>query len=329
MPRDSSYTLSCYIIDDKLKIRHKIGYGLLLALLYPVALLPLRALYVFADFVAFILNNVLRYRRRVVTDNLTACFPEKSAGEIRCIRRDFYRDFADYIFETVKLLHISDSMMMRRMTFAGVDAMENALDSGRNIVIYFAHTFNWEWATSVTLHSRIQTERDVVFGQIYRPLRNVAFDRLMLKIRSRFNSVSISKTTTLRRLVEYVREGRLFEVGFMSDQKPSHQDPVRIVEFMGRPTAVITGTETVARRMDTAVFYWDMSKPRRGHYHIDVVPVSMDAAATNPGELTCRYFKLLEKTIRRRPSLWLWTHKRWKTSPRSWDETEPNTIITL
>jgi KDO2-lipid IV(A) lauroyltransferase len=30
------------------------------------------------------------------------------------------------------------------------------------------------------------------------------------------------------------------------------------------------------------------------------------------GELTRQYFKLLENSIRRNPSIYLWTHDRWK-----------------
>ena len=56
----------------------------------------------------------------------------------------------------------------------------------------------------------------------------------------------------------------------MSDQKPSHGDQGHITCFLNHPTAFITGTETVARRLDAAVVYWDMRKTSRGRYHIDM-----------------------------------------------------------
>ena len=75
---------------------------------------------------------------------------------------------------------------------------------------------------------------------------------------------------------------------------------------------MISGTETVARRMDALVVYWDMSKPSRGHYHIDTVVITDAPKTLAEGEITRRYAALLEQSIRRQPPIWLWSHNRWK-----------------
>ena len=90
---------------------------------------------------------------------------------------------------------------------------------------------------------------------------------------------------------------------------------MHIVDFLGRPTAVITGTEQLARRLDMACVYWDMSKTRRGHYTITVRLIADHVADLPEMAVTDTYFKLLEQTIRREPDIWLWTHNRWKNSP--------------
>jgi KDO2-lipid IV(A) lauroyltransferase len=107
----------------------------------------------------------------------------------------------------------------------------------------------------------------------------------------------------------------------MSDQKPSHGDTVHVVNFLNRPTAVITGTETLARRLRMAVVYLDMTKISRGHYNITVNVMADDAALTQPFFITDKYFKLLENTIKRDPSIWLWTHNRWKNPIPGYPET--------
>lgn len=284
-------------------------------LLKALARLPFWILYGMADVLFLLIYYIARYRRKLVRKNLAACFPDKSANELRKIERKFYRNFADYIVETIKLLHISDEQMLRRMEFEGLDVVRELMDNGRSIVAYFSHCGNWEWAPSITLHCPKEIADGDAFCQIYRPLRNERFDALMLRIRSRFGSISIPKRTTLRRLLELKREGRVSITGFMSDQKPSHGDAVHIIEFLGRPTAVITGTEQLANRLKMAAVYWDMSKPRRGHYRITVRLMTENAAEVPPMQLTDSYFRMLEETIRRQPSIWLWTHNRWKNSP--------------
>lgn len=287
-------------------------YRITLGSLSAVALLPLWVLFLCADIIFILVYYVVRYRRRMVHDNLVKCFPEKCPREIHAIERRFYRNFADYVVEAIKLLHISDKEMMRRLTFSGLDSVRLTMDSGRSIVAFFSHTGNWEWVPSITLHCRQQTEAGAVFCQIYRPLRNRVFDRLMLHVRSRFGSVSIPKATTLRRFIEMRRENIVSITGFMSDQKPSHGDAVHIIDFLGRPTAVITGTAALAHRLGMAAVYFNMSKPRRGHYHIEIIPMCDDASKVDPLALTDCYFSHLESTIRREPAIWLWTHNRWK-----------------
>jgi len=276
------------------------------------ARLPFWFLWGIADVLYFMIYHVARYRRRLVDCNLACCFPDMSDARRGVIRRRFYRNFADYIVETVKLAHISDAAMRRRFTFSNVELMDGYLASGRSVVAYFSHCGNWEWAPSVTLHTRLQPGRDAEFCQVYRPLRSAAFDSLMLRLRSRFGSVGFPKRTVLRDLLRYRQRGMPTVTGFMSDQKPSHGDPDYTVNFLGRPTRVITGTETLARRLGSAVVYWDMHKLGRGRYHIDVRLISDDPAALPGHEVTDRYFAMLEETVRRRPDIWLWSHNRWK-----------------
>jgi len=280
-----------------------------------LAMMPLRMLYGMADLLYLLLYYVVRYRREVVRRNLEGSFPGKTNDELRRIERQFFRNFADYIVETIKLLHISDRTMRRRMTFSGVEIIDDALEQGRPVVCYFAHMGNWEWAPSITLHSRLSAGCQAEFCQIYRPLRNTWFDRMMLRIRGRFGAVSLPKRRAFLDLLRYRKEGKPTVTGFMSDQKPSHGDTIHVVNFLNRPTAVITGTEIVCRRLKAMPVYWRMTKPSRGHYHIEVIPMESiidQTADKTEFPLTDLYARLLEENIQLEPELWLWSHKRWK-----------------
>lgn len=289
------------------------AWGLLMGILHLTALLPFWALYLLADGVYLLLAYVIRYRSRLILKNLRDSFPDLGERELQKMQKQFYRNFADYIFETVKLLHISDTEIMRRFTFSGLEPVEKALMEKRPVVAYFSHCGNWEWAPSVTLHIPAQLrDSGMIFAQIYRPLRNSRFDALMLRLRSRFGSVSLPKRTAFLDLLRARRDGITTMTGFMSDQKPSHNDTLHVVSFLNHPTAFITGTETVARKLDAVAVYWDISKPSRGHYHIDMRLMSEAPTGLPPFALTDMYAQMLEETIRRNPPIWLWSHNRWK-----------------
>ncbi len=269
-------------------------------------------MYFFADILYFLLYRVAGYRVSVVRNNLATSFPDKSEKELRQIERKFYRNFADSILETLKLSHISDEEMASRMKFENVELIDRYLAEGRSIAVYFAHTFNWEWAPSVSLHTQLKPSDKVEFGQVYRPLKSGLADKLMLRLRARFHSVGYPKSSTLRCLLKAKRRGSLTITGFMSDQHPSHGDPGHLTTLLNHPTLMITGTETLARKLNMAAIFWDMEKTSRGHYRITVRPMADNVAETPEGQVTELYTRILENTIMRDPAIWLWTHKRWK-----------------
>ena len=273
---------------------------------------PLGILYRISDLLAPIVYHVVRYRRKLVRRNLSESFPDKSSKEIRRIERQFYRNFTDNFIESIKLLGISDSEMRRRVVFEGMDRVNEYFDQGKTIIAYFAHTANWEWAPSITLWTDKKLEEEVAFAQVYRPLRNKRFDRLFLRLRSRFGSHSFKKATVMRDIIRLRRDGMPSITGFMSDQKPSHGDPGHITTLLNHPTAMISGTEQLARRLGAAVVYMDMVRTSRGHYRVRIIDMTPDASQTQPGELTERYTSLLQQTIEADPSGWLWSHNRWK-----------------
>lgn len=288
------------------KIAHCLLYGLISLLSW----LPFRALYMLADAAYFVMYRVAGYRKKIVRKNLRNSFPDLDKTDLKAIEKEFYRNFADYIFETIKYKSVSYEKLRRRMTFENVGLIERHFAEGRSVVAYFSHCGNWEWVTLMGEQFRGQPDKQL--AEIYRPLKDKWMDALMLRIRTRFNTLCIPKKTALRELLTLRRDGILTCTGFMSDQKPSHGDQLHVVEFLHQPTAVITGTETLARKMGMAVVYFDITRLSRGHYHLRVVPMADDASLTPEFALTNQYFSLLQANILRQPSLWLWTHNRWK-----------------
>ena len=66
------------------------------------------------------------------------------------------------------------------------------------------------------------------------------------------------------------------------------------------------------QKMNDAVFYVDMQRPRRGQYICTFRLVSSEAAKEEEFAITRRFYQMLEESIRRQPPFYLWTHNRWK-----------------
>lgn len=262
----------------------------------------------FSDIMFPVVYYVVRYRRRVVRKNLRNSFPEKSQREILKIERRFYRFFCDYFVETMKALTISKKNLMRRMTFSGIEDMEEVLKHKQFVFIYLGHFCNWEYIASL----QWWVPSEIHCSQLYAKLHNKVMDRLFYAIRSRYGGENINKKESLRRIIEMKKAGGKNIIGFISDQSPKRQNIHLWVRFLNQDTPVFTGTERIAKKVDAAVFYGEVSRKKRGYYHCHMRLMTEDVNAYAEHELTRHYMQMLEEDIRRDPARWLWTHNRWK-----------------
>lgn len=270
--------------------------------------LPLKAGYRLSDFLAWVAGDVVRYRRKVVTENLTKSFPEKSRQEIARIRKDFYRFLTDYFVETMRLGRMSKSEISRRMTFGNIRLLEDLHRQGRPIALMLGHYGNWEWVSSLPLHLPEEWEG----SQIYHPLENKEADKAFSRIRSRFGAVNVPLRDTFRYLMEMQKSGAAPITGFIADQAPGYDSTHLWLDFLNHETGVYSGPEKMMRRLGGVMVYCRMSRPSRGHYHCDFELISDDVAAEPVFAPTREYFRRLESDIKVIPHLWLWSHRRWK-----------------
>ncbi len=289
--------------------RSTVKYKFYRTLLNTFALLPLWMLYGISDIVCFILHKVIKYRVKVVRKNLAMAFPEKTEKERIKIERRFYRHLCDIFIETAKLAHISNKEIEKRVQIVGMEHIDHALDNGKSVVVMLGHFGNWEWVTSIALKIR----PDAVSCEIYHPLRDKDFDRVMLELRSRFGSENIPMARTLRRLLEITRDGKKFVCGFISDQRPLTPVKKYWTDFMGKDTAYLNGGEVIGTKMGAEFVYLEMMPVKRGHYVMTISPLTpLHDGGENP--YSRAYLNRLEDSIRRNPSAWLWSHNRWKHS---------------
>ena len=294
----------------------KILYYIIQAVWYVFSLLPMRVHYVISDLMFWLLYKLVGYRRNVVRKNLTESFPEKSEEELRRIERGFYHFFCDYLVETVKLMTISREEMKRRVVFKHAELVDEIMGSGQSIALYLGHYCNWEWVSSIPLW----VNPNAWCGQVYHPLENKDFDKLFLKIRERMGANCIAMQDTLREVVKHKRENQPIIIGYISDQVPYWTNIHHWVNFLHHDTPVLTGTERIVHRMGHAVLYLDIQRVRRGYYEAEFKLVTRDSQKMKDFELTDLYFEMLEKSIRRSPEFWLWSHNRWKRTREEFDE---------
>ncbi|MFW5781160.1 MAG: lysophospholipid acyltransferase family protein [Bacteroidota bacterium] len=285
-------------------------YYIFYVIAYLLSLIPLRALYILSDITYPLLNHVVKYRKKIVYENLKNAFPDKTYQERKKIANQFYKHFCDTIFETIKLLTISKKKYYHRVTYKNPGVLTELYQKKQHAIVVVGHYGNWEWLTALPKDSPYHTMA------VYKPLNNKRFDNLLIKMRSRFGTEMVPMRQTIKAINRYHEEKKYTLSCFIGDQSPVWEEVQYWTEFLNQNTPVYLGIEKISRKTRQAVLFYNMQKTKRGHYEVEIIKLSDDASKTQPYEITEKHVKLLERIIKNRPELWLWTHRRWKLTKK-------------
>jgi KDO2-lipid IV(A) lauroyltransferase len=282
-------------------------YFISLPFIYLIAVLPFPLLYLFSDFVRFVLFGVFGYRRQVIYNNLRNAFPEKSESEIRKTMKNFEHYLCDLFLESLKTLTISPTKMLQRCRMSDQAALifDRFHSEGKHVIIVMGHYGNWEWAGNT-----FSLTRKTQLYVIYHPLKNKWFDGLIYRMRTRFGTKLIPMRETLKYMLENRNENPS-ATAFISDQTP-HPDKAHWMQFLNQDTPVFLGTEKFSRKLEYPVIYVSINRVKRGYYVLDAQVLCENPKATADFEITELHTRKLESDILKDPQIWLWSHRRWK-----------------
>ena len=281
-------------------------YILVYPFLWLVSILPFRLLYAFSDFLYLLIYKVFGYRKKVVKDNLRLVFPHKTEEEINDITKKFYHHLCDMMVEAIKSLTISEKEMKEHFTFSNVEVINDIEKQNKSIILMCAHYGSWEWI--FILQKYVESKGFAV----YKRLANPYFDRLVKRIRAKYNSHLITTKETIPTLMKAKVNGERTISGFVSDQTPGADRAFHWNTFMGIKVPVHTGAEMLAKRLDMAVVFFRVKRLKRGYYETTFETIALNPKEFENYEITDTFLKLVEQQIEEAPQYYLWTHKRWK-----------------
>jgi KDO2-lipid IV(A) lauroyltransferase len=289
-----------------ISLASRIAYYIIFGFTWILTLLPLRVLHLFSDFLFLVFYYLLSYRKKITETNLRNSFPEKSSLEIKQITKKFYRRLCDQIIESFKLLHLSKKQLSKRFIYVNPELLEELYQSGRSIILLCGHIGTWEWIMGIRSISKYK------FLAVYQPQSFSDFARIYDVIGNRFGIHPVPMKDTFREIMSSKSKNELTATFLLGDQSPRPEGIKFWTNFLNQDTATITGFERIAKKTNQAVVYTDIVWKKRGYYELTFRKI-----CDNPGQIedygiTEAYFRALEKTIVRRPELWLWTHRRWK-----------------
>jgi KDO2-lipid IV(A) lauroyltransferase len=283
-----------------------LSYLVYYILVIPVSRLPFGLLYLFSDFLYFLVYFGIGYRKYVVRTNLRNSFPHYPLKEIIAIEKKFYRHFTDFLVESAKSLSISAKDIEERCALINPEIVNQYYESGRGVVVLCGHYNNWEYyAVGIAQQMKHQT------ASIYRPLKNDFFDNIIKASRQRFGMKMITMRNAPRFFASLSESEPTMTI-MVNDQSPGNPKTAHWNNFLNQETGWMFGAEKLARKYDQVVFFGCIRKRKRGFYEVTFYPITDDIQNEKEGYVTDQHAMQLEKVINEDPSYWLWSHKRWK-----------------
>lgn len=271
-----------------------------------ISSLPLKILYAFSDVIFVIAYYIVGYRKDVVSANIKNSFPKRNAGELKQIEKKFYRNFSDYIIETVKAFTISDKELRIRVQHLNRKIFDDAKSEGKNVILLAGHVFNWEWFNALT----VMIPQEKCFP-VYRKVNSDFWESRVKMVRNRFGNEALEANDVIRHILRNPNDGNSTYM-FIADQTP-HATAISLgINFLNQDTPVFTGYDKLATRMDLIFVYCEMKKVKRGFYQVNYQRILPDDKQFVQFEVVKKFHRLLENTIRKRPDNYLWSHRKWK-----------------
>ena len=285
---------------------NKVGYAIVKLWVGFLSIHPFWLLYLKSDFYYLLVYHLIRYRRKIVRENLFRSFPDKDKKAIKSIEKRFYRNLCDLFVEAPKMMRMGPNGYRKRLTFVNTALIAQLEEKQKNIFFAIPHSGNWEWFGKMI--PELSHNKGLA---IYKMVKNPVFERLMLYMRTKdCNLEMVESNTVLRRLAQ-LRDCRT-AVLMMADQTSHGLASDYWTEFLHQDTCWFTGIERIARKLDYAIVFVSMTRKGRGRYEISFELVTDTPMETETGEIMEQYVRCVERFIEANPDNWLWSHRRWK-----------------
>ncbi len=243
--------------------------------------------------------------RRIALANLRVAFGEHAADkEIRAIAKATFANLGRFAYDIVQARHRGPEWVKHLATVRGKHNLDEALARGKGVIALTGHVGNWELLAAY--FSMIGYPINVLATS----LKDSKLNDLLVKMRTDVGVRVLDRSKGLIQAFRCLKRGEV--LGVLIDQDTSVESV--LVDFLGTPAKTAVGAVKLASRTGAAIVPLAMTLNDSGHYEIDIKEAlkigGRDETLREDVELCS---KAIEDFIRRKPSQWVWMHKRWKS----------------
>lgn len=246
-----------------------------------------------------ILAPLLGYRKRILT-NLKYIYPEIGDAEARDLSRRVSNNFGRSLIEIFSPLGLSEQANKASVTGLGLDALENAKEQNRPIILVSGHFGNYD----VVRH--FMSDKGFNVGGLYRNMKFRKFNSFYVsRISTRGGALFPRERSGMAKMIKFLKQGNV--LALLIDQ---HMKAGLPLDFLGKPAFTALSAAELALKYDAVLFPIYSIRQEDGlSFEIDIeAPI----AHTDAVKMTQELNDSLSKMVTDHKEQWFWVHKRWK-----------------
>jgi len=278
---------------------------LIYGFLWLLAHLPYRLLMSLGAGLGWLIRVVFRFRRKVISKNLLACFPELSQAEHKQLIKRNYRETGMMVSQTLRTFFNRSPQPFDQLHIEGREHLQKCLDQGQGVLLVSGHF------TALDVGGRVISEQFPVAG-VYRPHKNRVQEYVVRKSRLKYATQMFTRDE-LKGIVKRLKAGGI--VWYAPDQDYRRGQSV-FADFFGVPASTITATHQLARISGCQVMFYGVRRiPEKPYYQLSLSAPLADFPGKDAVLDTQRINQGIEDMVRQSPDQYLWLHKRFKNRP--------------
>lgn len=268
------------------------------------------------DLLAWTWRTLDARESRVVRRNLELAFPDLLPSQRADLHRDILRTTARQAMETLRFWTRPHAENLARLREKHGEALfDEALASGRGVIVAAPHFGNWE-----LLNQYLASRTPISI--VYKPPESEVGNAFLLRARKGDNIRQIrAEGPAVRQLWKVLKDGGT--VGILPDQQPKAGDG-EFAPFFGVQALTMTLLSRLAERTGAVVLMaWCERIGPGPDFALHITPAPEDIADADAIIAVAALNRAVERIARRDPAQYQWTYKRFGARPADSGETYP------
>ncbi len=256
-----------------------------------------------ADFISTLAPIFDRRGKKIAQANLRLMFGEQmTAARERVIIRRSYRTAMRTILNLFWLLRNTRKRILEQVEFTP-ETLEK-IRHHQPAVMLSAHLGNWE------LVAQGGVANDIPIMCVAKQIGTPAMTDLLTRQRASIGQEIIPVEGAVRPLIRTLKGGK--SVGLLIDQHMSAEEGGTCCTFFGLPVSVSMTPATLSRKLNIPILFVWARPLKKARYRIECSDVFLPDPAISDPVRTQQLSDAIERVIRRHPSYWCLTYRRWR-----------------